>query len=102
MAIDAVLAAHVGEPGGLLPALQALGLTVPHAALAPSGQPIWLDVARRTADAVHRQWQEGRTLDTVLTDEAIRRRVWDAIRFALIAAQPSTPAGRPGTRSPSR
>ncbi len=50
---------------------EALGLTVPHAALAPSGQPIWLDVARRTADAVHRQWQEGRTLDTVLTDEAI-------------------------------
>ena len=28
---------------------EALGLTVPHAALAPSGQPIWLDVARRTA-----------------------------------------------------
>ncbi len=50
---------------------EALGLTVPHAALAPSGQPIWLDVARRTADAVHRQWQEGRTLDTVLTDDAI-------------------------------
>lgn len=31
---------------------EALGLTVPHAALAPSGQPIWLDVARRTAAAV--------------------------------------------------
>ncbi len=28
---------------------EALGLTVPHAALAPSGQPIWLDVARRSA-----------------------------------------------------
>ena len=36
---------------------EALGLTVPHAALAPSGQPIWLDVARRTAQAVHGQWQ---------------------------------------------
>ena len=36
---------------------EALGLTVPHAALAPSGQPIWLDVARRTARAVHGQWQ---------------------------------------------
>ena len=33
---------------------EALGLTVPHAALAPSGQPIWLDVARRTAQAVLR------------------------------------------------
>ena len=39
------------------------GLTVPHAALAPSGQPIWLDVARRTAQAVHEQWRDGRTLD---------------------------------------
>lgn len=31
---------------------EALGLTVPHAALAPSGQPIWLDVATRTAAAI--------------------------------------------------
>jgi putative YjhG/YagF family dehydratase len=50
---------------------EGLGLTVPHAALAPSGQPIWLDVARRTAAAVHDQWQAGRTLETVLTDKAI-------------------------------
>jgi len=50
---------------------EGLGLTVPHAALAPSGQPIWLDVARRTAVAVHDQWQSGRTLDTVMTDRAI-------------------------------
>jgi putative YjhG/YagF family dehydratase len=49
---------------------EALGLTVPHAALAPSGQPIWLDVARRTADAVWEQWQDGRTLDGVLSEEA--------------------------------
>ena len=34
---------------------EALGLTVPHAALAPSGQPIWLDVARRSARAALRQ-----------------------------------------------
>ncbi len=50
---------------------EALGLTVPHAALAPSGQPVWLDVAGRTARAVHEQWQEGRTLDGVLTPAAI-------------------------------
>src|SRR5205807_4111941 len=31
---------------------EALGLTLPHAALAPSGQPIWLDMARRSARAV--------------------------------------------------
>ncbi|MGI8973775.1 MAG: YjhG/YagF family D-xylonate dehydratase [Gaiella sp.] len=50
---------------------EALGLTVPHAALAPSGQPIWLDVARRTAVAVHAQWKDGRTLGDVLTPAAI-------------------------------
>ncbi len=50
---------------------EGLGLTVTHAALAPSGQSIWLDVARRTAVAVYDQWQEGRTLDAVLTDKAI-------------------------------
>ena len=50
---------------------EALGLTVPHAALAPSGQPIWLDVARRTARAVHDQWRDGRTLEQVVTAEAI-------------------------------
>jgi putative YjhG/YagF family dehydratase len=44
---------------------------VPHAALAPSGQPIWLDVARRTARAVHDQWASRRTLGDVLTEEAI-------------------------------
>lgn len=31
---------------------EALGLTLPHAALAPSGQPIWLDLARRSARAL--------------------------------------------------
>ena len=50
---------------------EGLGLTVPHAALAPSGQAIWLDVARRTAAAVHDQWESGRTLEAVLTDDAI-------------------------------
>jgi putative YjhG/YagF family dehydratase len=33
---------------------EALGLTLPHAALAPSGQPVWLDMARRSARAVMR------------------------------------------------
>jgi putative YjhG/YagF family dehydratase len=50
---------------------EAFGLTVPHAALAPSGQPIWADVARRTAQAVQRQWLEGRTLAGVLTPHAL-------------------------------
>jgi putative YjhG/YagF family dehydratase len=50
---------------------EALGLTVPHAALAPSGQPIWLDVARRTGAAVFEMWRNGRTLGDVVTEEAI-------------------------------
>jgi xylonate dehydratase len=50
---------------------EGFGLTVPHAALAPSGQPIWLDVARRTAQAVHAQWSDGRTLADVLTPGAL-------------------------------
>ena len=33
---------------------EALGLTLPHSALAPSGQPIWLDMARRSARALLR------------------------------------------------
>lgn len=33
---------------------EALGLTLPHAALAPSGTPIWLDMARRSAQAILR------------------------------------------------
>ena len=33
---------------------EALGLSLPHSALAPSGQPVWLDLARRSAHALHR------------------------------------------------
>ena len=50
---------------------EALGLTVSHAALAPSGQPIWFDVARRTARNVMEQVQEGRTIGAVLDAAAI-------------------------------
>src|SRR5436305_14913607 len=31
---------------------EALGLSLPHSALSPSGQPIWLDLARRSAQAL--------------------------------------------------
>jgi putative YjhG/YagF family dehydratase len=51
---------------------EALGLTVPHAALAPSGQPIWRDVARRSAKALLRLVEQGHTLADILTDAAIR------------------------------
>ena len=51
---------------------EALGLTVPHAALAPSGQPIWLDVARRSAVALMAMASQGRTAADVVTSAAIR------------------------------
>jgi len=51
---------------------EALGLSLPHAALAPSGQPIWLDAAARSARAMLRMTQLGIGTRDVLTDAAIR------------------------------
>jgi putative YjhG/YagF family dehydratase len=47
---------------------EALGLTVPHAALAPSGQPIWLDIATRTASAMA---SAGVPTREILTSQAV-------------------------------
>jgi putative YjhG/YagF family dehydratase len=38
---------------------EALGLSLPHSALAPSGQPVWLDLARRSAFALHQLEERG-------------------------------------------
>jgi putative YjhG/YagF family dehydratase len=51
---------------------EALGLTIPHAALAPSGQPIWLDLARRSARALVQLAKRGLTTRHILTDAAVR------------------------------
>jgi putative YjhG/YagF family dehydratase len=51
---------------------EALGLTVPHAALAPSGQAIWTDMARRSAHALVGLSQAGLTTGSILTDAAVR------------------------------
>ena len=51
---------------------EALGLALPHTALAPSGQPIWLDAARRSARAIVRLHQLGIGVESVLTPVAIR------------------------------
>jgi len=51
---------------------EALGLALPHSALAPSGQPIWLDVARRSARAILRLHQLQLGTSSVLTQAAIR------------------------------
>ena len=51
---------------------EALGLSLPHTALAPSGQPVWLDAAKRSAKAVLRQLELGLTTSNVLTDASLR------------------------------
>ena len=50
---------------------EALGLTLPHAALAPSGQAIWLDMAQRTARAMLRLSEMKIVTRDILTDQAI-------------------------------
>ena len=51
---------------------EALGLALPHTALAPSGQPIWLDAARRASRAMMRLHQAGIGTRDILTPAAIR------------------------------
>ena len=51
---------------------EALGLSLPHTALAPSGQPIWLDAARRSARALLRMHELGLGARNILTDAAVR------------------------------
>ena len=51
---------------------EALGLALPHTALAPSGQPIWLDAARRSARALLRLHQLALGMCDILTPAALR------------------------------
>ncbi len=51
---------------------EALGLSLPHSALAPSGQPIWLDMARRSARAVAHLQSRNIPIRRILTDAAVR------------------------------
>lgn len=50
---------------------EALGMTVPHAALAPSGQPIWTQLARDSAAASHEMVERNETLSDILTEDAL-------------------------------
>ena len=51
---------------------EALGLSLPHSALAPSGQPVWLDLAKRSARAVQLLADRGLRGRDLLTDASIR------------------------------
>jgi putative YjhG/YagF family dehydratase len=50
---------------------EALGLALPHSALAPSGEPSWLELGRRSALALLRLQTLGISLDKILTQRAI-------------------------------
>ncbi len=50
---------------------EALGLSLTHSALAPSGQAVWLDMARRTARALLRMTELGLRTRDILTPSAI-------------------------------
>jgi putative YjhG/YagF family dehydratase len=51
---------------------EALGLALPHSALGPSGQPIWLDAARRSARAILRMYQAQIGVTDVLTQASLK------------------------------
>ncbi len=50
---------------------EALGLSLPHTALAPSGAPIWLDAARRSASAILRLHQLKLGTHDILTQGSV-------------------------------
>jgi xylonate dehydratase len=50
---------------------EALGLSLPHSGLAPSGQPVWLDMARRSARALHHLDERKLKMRDVLTPASI-------------------------------
>lgn len=51
--------------------VEALGLTLPHSALHPSGTELWLDMARRSARALVASAARGDCTGSVLTDDSV-------------------------------
>ena len=51
---------------------EALGLSLPHTALAPSGQPVWTDMAVRSAAALHHLEARGLKTRDILTQASLR------------------------------
>ena len=50
---------------------EAFGLALPHSALAPSGEPVWLELARRSATALQRLHLLGISVGHILTAAAL-------------------------------
>jgi putative YjhG/YagF family dehydratase len=51
---------------------EALGMSLPHSALSPSGHPIWLDMARRSARAALALEARSLKMRDILTDASVR------------------------------
>lgn len=54
---------------------EALGLTVPHAALAPSGQPIWYEMARQSARALWDLYKNKTKLRDILNEDSFHNAI---------------------------
>ena len=77
---------------------EALGLTLPHAALHPSGTDLWLDLARRSARALIRSAEAGRRAGDVVTDDSVHNAL---VTHAAVGARPtSTSTSRPSPTPP--
>ena len=61
----------LGTAGTSQVVVEALGLALPHSALAPSGQPVWEEIARQSARAVLEMEKQGITTKDIITDKAI-------------------------------
>ncbi|KAA8995229.1 YjhG/YagF family D-xylonate dehydratase [Affinibrenneria salicis] len=61
----------LGTAGTSQVVAEGLGLALPHSALAPSGQEVWLEIARQSARAALVLERQGLTTRDILTDKAI-------------------------------
>ncbi len=50
---------------------EALGISLPHSALSPSGQPVWLDIAKRSAQALLNLEESNKSMRDILTSASI-------------------------------
>ena len=77
------------------------GMSLGHSALAPSGHPIWLDMARRSARALMALEQRGVTMRDILTDAALQQRDGHARRVRRLDQPDPAPAGDRARRGPA-
>lgn len=61
----------LGTAGTSQVVVEALGLALPHSALAPSGEPVWEEIAKQSARAVLELEKKGITSKDIITDKAI-------------------------------